>query len=100
MNYRHGYHAGSFADVFKHIILMRLMNALLHKEKPLCYIDTHAGAGRYDLSSEFMKKSEGSATGITKLMNFLEAGSPPIIQEYLGIVNALYPASYPGSPLI
>ena len=50
MNYRHGFHAGNFADVFKHAILARILVYLTRKDAPLRYIDTHAGAGRYDLA--------------------------------------------------
>ena len=49
MNYRHAFHAGNFADVFKHTILVGLLQALKEKPAPFCYLDTHAGAGRYDL---------------------------------------------------
>jgi 23S rRNA (adenine2030-N6)-methyltransferase len=52
MNYRHTYHAGNFADVFKHVVLVALIQALQRKEKPFCYLDTHAGVGRYDLFSK------------------------------------------------
>ena len=50
MNYRHAYHAGNFADVLKHALLVRLMRALQRKEKGFLYVDTHAGRGGYDLS--------------------------------------------------
>src|SRR3990172_1451019 len=50
MNYRHGFHAGNAADVFKHVVLVWLLRTLTAKEKPLLYFETHAGAGRYDLT--------------------------------------------------
>ncbi len=101
MNYRHGYHAGGFADVFKHIILIRLLKALLSKEKPFCYLDTHAGAGKYAFASEFMQKGKESEGGIVKLFNLLGSDTPFIIQEYLELISNIdYPEYYPGSPLI
>ena len=51
MNYRHAYHAGNFADVLKHAVLVGLLEALKQKQTPFCYLDSHAGAGRYDLHS-------------------------------------------------
>lgn len=51
MNYRHAFHAGNFADVFKHVILGTLVAAMQRKEKPFLYLDTHAGRGRYDLAA-------------------------------------------------
>jgi 23S rRNA (adenine2030-N6)-methyltransferase len=52
MNYRHSYHAGNFADVFKHVWLTRLLIYLKRKDAPFRYLDTHAGIGRYDLTAE------------------------------------------------
>ena len=49
MNYRHGYHAGNFADVLKHLVLCELLRLLTAKDKKLFVLDTHAGAGGYDL---------------------------------------------------
>ena len=50
MNYRHHYHAGNYADVFKHVLLLQLIRAMQRKEKGFLYLDTHAGRGGYDLS--------------------------------------------------
>ena len=52
MNYRHAFHAGGFADVIKHIVLVRILIYLHEKPAAFRVIDTHAGAGRYDLTSE------------------------------------------------
>jgi len=52
MHYRHSYHAGNFADVFKHVVLCGLLAALNRKDKPWCYLETHAGAGAYDLADQ------------------------------------------------
>ena len=57
MNYRHHFHAGNFADVMKHVLLLQLLNRLNAKDKPYRYIDTHGGAGKYDLSQAPAQKS-------------------------------------------
>jgi 23S rRNA (adenine2030-N6)-methyltransferase len=106
MNYRHAFHAGGFADVIKHIVLVRI---LLHlQEKPAAFrvIDSHAGAGRYDLTSDEAKRSGEWLTGIARIMQarFSEQATN-LIRPYLDIVRAFNPtpaalAAYPGSPLI
>ena len=58
--YRHIFHAGNFADVFKHALLVRLLIALAEKEKPYCYLDTHAGIGLYDLTPAWAQKLHAS----------------------------------------
>ena len=68
MNYRHAYHAGSFTDVFKHVILTALITSISRKETPLCYIDTHAGIGYYDLFSDAAKKTREYEGGIEKII--------------------------------
>lgn len=106
MNYRHGYHAGGFADVFKHIVLISLIQAMIRKEKPLCYVETHAGRGLYYLESEFAKKTDESVQGIQKLCEYYENSTankptPEIIDTYLKTIKQSgYPHYYPGSPLI
>lgn len=108
MNYRHSYHAGNFADVVKHIILTGLIGALQGKESSLCYIDTHAGIGYYDLLAETSAKSKEYMGGIEKI---IAAEKPPaIVQRYLDCVhkinNKLTHTTfsslryYPGSPMI
>jgi 23S rRNA (adenine2030-N6)-methyltransferase len=64
MNYRHHFHAGNFADVMKHVLLLQLLTRLNSKDKPYRYIDTHGGAGQYDLSSAPAQKSGEFLTGI------------------------------------
>ena len=64
MNYRHVFHAGNFADVFKHVFLTRILVYLIRKETPLRFIDTHAGAGRYDLDSEAARRSPEWPDGV------------------------------------
>lgn len=74
MNYRHAYHAGNFADVMKHIILIALIEAMQKKDKPFCVLDTHAGASIYDLLGEEAKKSKEALAGIQRV---LIAKNPP-----------------------
>ncbi len=101
LSYRHGFHAGNFADVFKHVVLCRLVQSLLAKEKPFFYLDSHAGAGRYDLTSVMAKKNREFSGGISRLWGSQDA--PDGVREYLDVVRACNPAQelqfYPGSPL-
>jgi len=100
--YRHQFHAGNFADVFKHVLLVRLLLALRRKEKPFLYLDTHAGAGRYDLEHPWAQKNAEYRAGIARI--FDGAGAPPLAAPYLDAVRAANPEGrlrhYPGSPLI
>ena len=105
MNYRHEYHAGSLSDVFKHTLLVGLIQALLVKETPLCYLETHAGSGLYDISKALAQKTGESKEGIHKLMEQalapLPPTLPPLLAKYVACVQqAGYPALYPGSPAI
>jgi 23S rRNA (adenine2030-N6)-methyltransferase len=96
MNYRHDYHAGNFADVLKHAVLVGLIEALQAKPKPLCYVDTHSGAGLYDLGGEAARKTGESAAGIERLRE--QRGGPALMQRYLELVDAEDSHLYPGSP--
>ena len=105
MNYRHGYHAGNFADVVKHAVLTRILDYLKRKDKPFRVIDTHAGAGLYDLSSEEAQKTGEWRNGIAKLAQAdLAEPAKTLLAPYLEAVAALNPAEplrfYPGSPEI
>src|SRR3984957_16666819 len=105
MNYRHAFHAGNFADVIKHIVLVRILTYLQEKQTPFRVIDTHAGAGVYDLTGEEAARSGESLTGIARIMQarFSET-TLPLVLPYLDIIRAFNPQrdlqSYPGSPLI
>ncbi|QWG17585.1 23S rRNA (adenine(2030)-N(6))-methyltransferase RlmJ [Bradyrhizobium sediminis] len=105
MNYRHAFHAGSFADVIKHIVLVRMLTYLQEKPAAFRVIDTHAGAGVYDLTSEEARRGGEWTTGIARIMQarFSET-TAPLIKPYLDIVRAFNPqrdlVAYPGSPLI
>ena len=105
MNYRHAFHAGNFADVFKHVLLTRLLVYLTQKDAALRYIDTHAGVGRYDLAGEAAQRTGEWRGGVARI---LEAPAPPEVAELLAPwLRVLGPAdadgkpqSYPGSPAI
>lgn len=97
MNYRHIYHAGNFADVFKHIILMRLLDYLKQKDKPFFLLDTHAGIGLYDLDSEQAQKTGEAADGVMRLQR--RKGLTRAVQAYVDLV-AEFEGYYPGSPKI
>lgn len=98
MHYQHRYHAGNFADVFKHVLLCGLLQALNRKDKPWAYLETHAGAGAYDLSSEAAQKTGEWQDGIGRLAGFAAEGEP--LRSYLAIVADTpgAPQAYPGSP--
>ena len=81
LSYRHMYHAGNFADVFKHALLTRLVIALAAKDKPFLYLDTHAGIGRYDLRHSWAQKAREYENGIARVWKAKDA--PPEIQPYL-----------------
>jgi 23S rRNA (adenine2030-N6)-methyltransferase len=102
LSYRHAFHAGNHADVFKHMTLTLLLRALLRKEKPFFYLDTHAGAGRYPLGSTMAQKNREHETGIRRLWH--EKSPPEAIAHYLEAVRTTNPArelkGYPGSPRI
>src|ERR1700723_3057811 len=94
MNYHHAFHAGNFADCFKHALLVALVDALTRKPAPFFVLDTHAGAGRYDLDSEPARRTGESDRGTGRLLQ----GRPPILERYLGLVESI--GVYPGSPLL
>jgi 23S rRNA (adenine2030-N6)-methyltransferase len=103
MNYRHIYHAGNFADVLKHAVLARLIRYLQKKDAAFRVLDTHAGTGLYDLSSEEAQKTGEWREGIGKLMEAeLSPQIAELLEPYLSAVRALNPEGgirfYPGSP--
>ena len=105
MNYQHAFHAGNFADVHKHAVLARILSYLKAKPAAFRVIDTHAGAGRYDLRSAQATRGGEWQEGIGRLL-----GRPPpdalqtLPAPYLAVVQTLNPADrlrvYPGSPLL
>lgn len=100
LSYRHAFHAGNFADVFKHVLLIQLIRALQRKDKPFRVFDTHAGAGRYDLQAAPARKNREYQDGIGRLWHQPELG--PELSDYQKQVRALNPDGelrrYPGSP--
>ena len=105
MNYHHAFHAGSFADVFKHAVLCRVLHYLRGKPAAFRVIDTHAGAGLYDLAGPEAARSGEWHEGIKKLMAAaLPAPVADLLAPYLEVIGALNArgrlAVYPGSPAI
>jgi 23S rRNA (adenine2030-N6)-methyltransferase len=112
MNYRHHYHAGNYADVFKHTLLLLLIRAMQRKEKGFLYLDTHAGRGGYDLSipavlPDGRMRAPEHPAGIGRLWDATDL--PPALNDYLALVrrfNDRHGATggelkfYPGSPWI
>lgn len=111
MNYRHHFHAGNFADVMKHALLVGLVRALQQKEKGFLCLDTHAGRGRYDLtvaaSGESLARKPEWPDGIGRLWVPGDAGQPAGLVDYLERVRDFdrqagnlegSPRFYPGSP--
>ena len=105
-SYRHAFHAGSHADILKHLTLVHLVEYLQEKPGALTIIDTHAGAGIYSLKDGFAVISKEAEGGILRLLKFIEAGNPTpqSVKKYLALVQAENTgnelASYPGSPFI
>ncbi|MBO0753577.1 MAG: 23S rRNA (adenine(2030)-N(6))-methyltransferase RlmJ [Bradyrhizobiaceae bacterium] len=105
MNYRHAFHAGNFADVVKHIVMIRILTRLREKTTPFRVIDTHAGDGLYDLSAAEPTRTGEWCEGIGRLAG---ARLPPPVAElvapYLAAVHACnHPGElryYPGSPVL
>jgi 23S rRNA (adenine2030-N6)-methyltransferase len=112
MNYQHAYHAGNFADVHKHVVLSRILAHLCRKPAAFRVIDSHAGAGRYDLFAAEASRSAEWRDGIARVWEasgdarrgFAASPTGGLVAPYLGAVRALNPDGrlrvYPGSPLV
>jgi 23S rRNA (adenine2030-N6)-methyltransferase len=105
MNYRHAFHAGSFADVLKHAVLVRALRHLSEKAAPFRLIDTHAGAGRYDLCGAEAARTGEWQGGIAKLFDDPPGGEAgALLEPYLAVIRAENAEGglryYPGSPRI
>lgn len=105
MNYRHAYHAGNFADVLKHAVLVALLESLKQKQSPFAYFETHAGAGRYSLLAPEAQKTQEYLGGVARLL--AAPRLPGALHIYLNVVRSLNARAvhvplveYPGSPLI
>jgi 23S rRNA (adenine2030-N6)-methyltransferase len=105
VNYRHAFHAGSFADVFKHAVLCRILHYLRGKPAAFRVIDTHAGAGLYDLTSSEASRGGEWRDGIKRLLaTQLAAPLAALLAPFLEVVGALNErdrlTTYPGSPAL
>lgn len=102
LSYRHAFHAGNHADVLKHSIEVAILNYLIEKDKPFCYVDSHAGPGGYELTRSFALKNKEFQTGISCLWQ--QTNLPKLLQDYVNCValfnNADALTYYPGSPAI
>jgi 23S rRNA (adenine2030-N6)-methyltransferase len=100
LSYRHAFHAGNHADVLKHAVLVHLLRYLTLKDKPLWFIDTHAGAAVYALDEGYATKNAEYEGGIARL--WAREDLPQLVADYVGQVRALNPDGalrrYPGSP--
>ena len=100
LSYRHAFHAGNFADLIKHVVLVEILEHLVRKATPFEYIDTHAGAGLYDLHSAAALKLREYAGGIGRL----QPQDYPEMARYFEVIQAFNAADelafYPGSPAI
>ena len=102
LNYRHHFHAGNFADLVKHAVLLALLKRLTAEAAPLTVIDTHAGAGLYDLTDDKARRSKEADAGIGRLM--VDADAPKVFDDLKAAVRGLNTGGdlrfYPGSPLL
>jgi 23S rRNA (adenine2030-N6)-methyltransferase len=100
LSYLHGFHAGNHADVLKHTVLAAILARLTQKDKPLRYIDTHSGAGGYDLHSVAARRNREHEGGIGKIWDAADA--PPAVARLLDLVRSYNEGAnlirYPGSP--
>lgn len=101
MNYRHAFHAGNFADLVKHAALIRLLDRLTADPTPLTVVDTHAGAGLYDLTDPMQARSREAEAGVKR---FLGGVVPPIFTGMRAAIARRNPNGpvrlYPGSPAL
>ncbi|CAG7857180.1 Ribosomal RNA large subunit methyltransferase J [biofilm metagenome] len=102
LSYQHAYHAGNYADVLKHIVLIRVLTYLKSKQKPLCYIDTHAGSGSYQLNNAEAQKNREFLNGIGAIWQ--RENLPLSVACYVEMIRQCNEpgllSKYPGSPLI
>jgi 23S rRNA (adenine2030-N6)-methyltransferase len=102
LSYRHGFHAGNFADVLKHLVLVQILAYLAQKDKAFSYIETHAGPGIYPLDAGYALKNREFDNGIGKLWQ--RDDLPECLADYVKVIKHFNPTArlnvYPGSPLI
>ncbi|TAM82146.1 MAG: 23S rRNA (adenine(2030)-N(6))-methyltransferase RlmJ [Candidimonas sp.] len=99
-SYRHAFHAGNHADVLKHAIFLYILNYFNRKEAPYTVVDTHAGAGIYDLTGDWASQNAEYVNGFDRLLDAPD--TPPLIEDYLQAVRGVNADGvaryYPGSP--
>ncbi|KID58002.1 ribosomal RNA large subunit methyltransferase J [Pseudoalteromonas luteoviolacea] len=101
LSYRHSFHAGNPADVIKHLVLAEVLSYMTRKDKPFDYIDTHSGAGFFELASSDAQKTQEFEQGIGRLMHY--EGENEAILRYIDMVKSFNDkalAFYPGSPKV
>ena len=102
LSYRHSFHAGNHADVLKHTVQSLIIESLKEKEKPFLYLDTHAGAGRYQLSGEHAERTGEYLEGISRIWQ--QDDLPAEMEAYISVIQHFNRSGqlryYPGSPLI
>ena len=102
LSYRHAFHAGNHADVLKHYVLFEILSYYGQKDKPYWYIDTHAGAGQYDLKGPQAAQNAEYLEGVGRLWE--QSQLPPALVAFLGALRAFNSGPdlriYPGSPLL
>ena len=100
VNYRHEFHAGNFADVHKHVVVLALLERLKRKPKPVFYLDTHAGRGWYDLRSTDATRGNEWSNGVARLKGFAPAADD--LRRYVDTLAATTAGAerYPGSPIL
>ncbi|MBN1377622.1 MAG: 23S rRNA (adenine(2030)-N(6))-methyltransferase RlmJ [Gammaproteobacteria bacterium] len=102
LSYQHSYHAGNFADIHKHIALLLILQQMQQKESALCFVDSHAGRGLYDLKSNQAQKTGEAEHGVLRL--FRRSDEPAVVHTYLDIIadfNSSAPLRYyPGSAVL
>jgi 23S rRNA (adenine2030-N6)-methyltransferase len=99
MNYRHGYHAGNFADVVKHVALVAILSHLKKKDTAFSVVDSHAGRGVYDLAGPEASRTGEAQGGVARLQD-LTGPMPDALSIYLSLTRDAGMHAYPGSPLI
>ncbi|PYG28043.1 23S rRNA (adenine(2030)-N(6))-methyltransferase RlmJ [Pelagimonas varians] len=99
LSYQHSFHAGNLADVQKHAILAFVLDYLTQKDKPVSYIESHAGRGLYDLTDEDAQKTGEAAQGILKVSNWFDRKNP-YLRALAASRDTHGETAYPGSPLI
>ncbi len=102
LSYRHAFHAGNFADVLKHAVLTNVLEYMTRKDKGYTYIDSHSGAGMYQLTEEYAQKTGEYKQGIAKLIN--NDDIPEALEEYIALIQSFNQTEelklYPGSPAV